>query len=143
MPGDFIRTIWTSRLPSNLQTIIASQASLPLHELADLADRVHDIAPASPLVAAASTSRTESALDMMARQIAELTKQVSALTAEVDRSRPRYRQSNQQRSRTPSRRSQSNYRKFPQCWYHHKFGNQAKKCIRPCDYQSENERGGR
>lgn len=144
IPEDFVRTIWTSRLPSNLQTIVASQVSLPLLELSDLADRVHDIAPASPVVAVASTSKTESALDIMAQQIANLTKQVSALTAEIDRSRPRGRRtSRHQRSRSNSRRSESTHRKFPQCWYHHKFGSQAKKCIRPCDFQSGNEKGGR
>ncbi|CAH2217170.1 jg12078 [Pararge aegeria aegeria] len=78
MPDDFITDVWTSRLPLNLQTIVASQSNLPLQELADLADRVHDIAPASPQVAA--TSRLESAINVMARQITELAKQVNALT---------------------------------------------------------------
>ncbi|KAJ8727280.1 hypothetical protein PYW08_015677 [Mythimna loreyi] len=143
MPDDFLRTIWTSRLPSNLQTVLASQMGLTLTELADLADRVHDIAPASPHVAAASTSRTDSPKDMMSL-IMELTRKVDALTTERhSRSRPRTRQTSGHRSRTPSRRSQSNYRKFPICWYHHKFGSQAKKCVRPCDYTAGNERGSR
>lgn len=144
IPEDFLRSIWTSRLPNNLQTVIASQ-SLPLSELADLADRVHDIAPASPQVAAASSSSANSAFEIMARQISELTKQVSALTMEVhDRSRSRNRQSSRGhggRSRTPSRRSTSNYRKFPNCWYHYRFGSQADKCIQPCDYKAGNEKG--
>nr|XP_037874875.1 uncharacterized protein LOC119630244 [Bombyx mori] len=92
IPDDFLRSIWTSRLPDNLQTIIASQMTLSLIELADLADRVHDIAPSAPQVATTS-SREDSALEIMARQITELTKQVSALTMEVHtRSRSRNRQ---------------------------------------------------
>ncbi|XP_069361491.1 uncharacterized protein [Maniola hyperantus] len=142
MPDDFITDVWTSRLPHNLQTIIASQANLSLQELADLADRVHDIAPASPQVAATSVSRLEATIDTMARQITELTKQVSALaTAGHDRSRSRCRQTSRQKSRTPSHRSQSNYRKFPVCWYHHKFGDNAKRCTRPCDFKAGNARG--
>lgn len=145
IPENFLRTIWTSRLPNNLQTIIASQMSLTLNELADLADRVHDIAPASPLIAAATSLGGESALDVMARQIAELTKQVSSLATKFDghgRSRSRTKQNSyQRRERTPSSRSQSNYRKFPQCWHHFKFGKQAKKCIRPCDFKSGNAQG--
>lgn len=144
IPDEFLRTIWTSRLPHNLQTVIASQMSLNLTELAELVDRVHDIAPASPHVAAASSSGPVSAMDTMAQQISDLTKQVSALTAAVyGRSRPRNRQEQHQRSRTPSRRSQSNYRKFPKCWYHYKFGSEAKKCIKPCDHKSENQQGSR
>lgn len=145
IPENFLRTIWTSRLPNNLQTVIASQMSLTLNELADLADRVHDIAPASPQVAATTSSGGESALDVMARHIVELTKQVSSLTTRIDdcyRSRSRTKQSSyQQRQRTPSSRSQSNNRKFSQCWYHFKFGKQAKKCIRPCDFKSGNAQG--
>ncbi|KAJ8728555.1 hypothetical protein PYW07_006251 [Mythimna separata] len=143
IPEDFLRTMWTSRLPSNLQTIVASQLSLSLAELADLADRVHDIAPASPHVAAASTSRPDPQKDMMSL-IMELTTKVDALTTEGhSRSRPRTRQTSGHRSRTPSRRSQSDYRRFPSCWYHHKFGSRAKKCIRPCDYKAGNEQGSR
>lgn len=38
VPGDFIRTIWSSRLSSNIQALIASQVSTTLEALADLAD---------------------------------------------------------------------------------------------------------
>lgn len=150
IPNDFLRTVWSSRLPENLQTIVASQAhKLPLEELAELADRVHDVVvPSSPQVAAATACSSRynqptqgSTLDIMARQIADLTKQVSALTAAVDRARPRTRQTEGRRSRTPSRRSQSNYRKFPLCWYHHKHGERASRCVPPCDYKAGNSRG--
>lgn len=142
IPEDFLRSLWTGRLPSNLQTIIASQMSLTLSELADLADRVHDIAPASPVVAATSNTRFEQVIDTMARQITELTKQVSTLTSKVnERSRPHNRRRSRERSCTPSRRSQSSYRKFPTCWYHSRFGSQAKRCVQPCDYKSGNAPG--
>lgn len=143
VPEDFLRSIWMSRLPINLQSIVAAHRnSLPLGELAELADSVHDIAPTSPQVAAATTSKTDSAMEIMARQITELTKQVSALTAKIDnRSRSRTRSTGHQQHRTPSRRSQSNYRKFPTCWYHNKFGQNATKCHRPCDFKSGKDMG--
>ncbi|XP_014367029.2 uncharacterized protein LOC106717641 [Papilio machaon] len=74
IPEDFLRSLWTGRLPSNLQTIVVSQMSMPLSEIADLADRVHDIVPASPVVAAASSSQTrlEQTIEDMARQMSEL-----------------------------------------------------------------------
>lgn len=141
IPEDFLRTIWASRLPGSMQAIIASQATQQLDTLADLADRIHNIVPPSPQVAAASTSRAspsqESPLEAMAKQIAELTKQVSALSAQVSsRSRSQTRHDSHSRRRSPSTRSHSSYRKFPVCWYHSKFGSQAKKCVRPCDYKS-------
>ncbi|KAL0831366.1 hypothetical protein ABMA28_002191 [Loxostege sticticalis] len=140
VPEDFVRTIWTSRLPHNMQQIIASQATSPIETLADLADRIQDIAPPAPVVAATSSSRSSnSILDDMARQIAELTKKVEALSSQ-QRSRPRYQSSHRQRSRS---RSKSRYRKHPLCWYHAKFGSKASKCISHCDFKAENLKGGR
>lgn len=53
IPDDFLRSIWSSRLPKGTQTIIASQAKLPLDEVAELADQIHDVVTPSPQVAAA------------------------------------------------------------------------------------------
>lgn len=142
MPDDVLRTIWASRLPPSMQPIVASQATLSLDALADLADRIHDLATPSYHVAATS-STTSPQIDELVHQVAELTRQVSALTAHVNqRSRPRERERRQgQRQRSLSRRSHSNYRLYPICWYHQRFGSAALKCVRPCDYKQENSTG--
>lgn len=138
VPEDFLRTIWTSRLPSSTQTIIASQAKASLEEVAELADRIQDLVPASPQVAATSSPAAipGSSVDQMHNQIAELTRQVQALTSQVNRlSRPRHRSSRStSRGRSSSTRSHSNYRRWPNCWYHYKFGEKATRCVKPCDY---------
>ncbi|XP_052749151.1 uncharacterized protein LOC128200273 [Galleria mellonella] len=124
VPEDFLKTIWTSRLPRNVQTVIAAQPTASLEVLSDLADRIQDIAPATPQVSAASTCGSS-----LANEIAELRRQMKVL---MDRqSRPRSCQRSRSRSET---RSESNYRKFPKCWYHAKFGAKAKRCVKPCDY---------
>lgn len=139
VPEDFLKTIWTSRLPTSMQPIIASQPTLTVDALAELADRIHDIAPQTHQVSAAATS---SPIDELTRQVAELSKQVCALTSQVNnRSRPRDRQYGQQRNRSSSRRSESMYKRFPTCWYHHKFGTQAKRCQKPCDFVKGNATG--
>lgn len=168
VPDDFIKTVWSSRLPNSTQTILAAQPSTTLKILADIADRVHDVVPIqTPYRQVASTSRMDempyhqvasasssaapppgSAMDFMAKQIMELTKQVSALSAQVRESRSRSisrsrRDQSRRRSSKPRSRSQSNYRRFPICWYHSKFGADAHTCVKPCDYQSENSMGGR
>ncbi|XP_028029743.1 uncharacterized protein LOC114242682 [Bombyx mandarina] len=80
IPEDFVKTIWTSRLPTGLQPIIASQPSLSLDALAELADRVNDIATPVPQVASATTSTH---IDELTRQVAELTKQVLTFTFSI------------------------------------------------------------
>ncbi|XP_072948060.1 uncharacterized protein [Epargyreus clarus] len=143
VPEEFLRTIWTSRLPSSTQSIIASQANTSLDEVAELADRIHDIVTPSPQVAAASTIAPSGSCNM-SNEIAELSRQVQMLTSKVDRmSRQKSRSNVPNRSRARStQRSQSNYRKFPTCWFHHKFGNKANQCVKPCDF-SVNDGGSR
>lgn len=138
MPEDVLRTIWTSRLPSSMQPIVASQPSLSFDALADLADRIQDIA--APPHHVAATSSQASPIDELVRQVAELTRQVSALTVQVNnRSRPRDRERRPgQRHRSSSSRSQSSYRRYPICWYHQKHGANAKRCIKPCDFKAGN-----
>lgn len=125
---EFLRTIWMSRLPSNIQTVLAAQPATPLEVLAEVADRVHDIASSSPSNVA-STSNFPT-LDTMEREIAEIKEQLKNLSTQPSR-RPRSR-SRDNRGRC---RSRSNYRKFPNCWYHAKYRENARKCVKPCDFK--------
>lgn len=149
VPEDFVKTIWCNRLPSNTQTLLASQPTLSLEQLSDLADRIQELTTPCN-VAAASTRSTQGSSD----EIAELKKMVQQLTLKLEehtrapccstsagraRSRERRRSSPRQRSR-----SNSSYRKYPICWYHANFGAEAHNCTKPCDYnKSENSKGSR
>lgn len=148
VPEEFLRTIWTSRLPSGTQAIIASQTKMSTENLAELADRICDVVgpQVSSTAAIASPSSTASRAPTTVStdtEIAALTRQVQVLTEKVERlSRPRGRSMTRTRNRSSSMRSQSNYRRYPLCWYHHKHGDRAKKCVKPCDYQTAgNSRG--
>lgn len=146
VPEDFLKSIWSNRLPQNIQTVLASQPSHSLEQLADLADRIQELT--SPYIAAASTSRPQTSHQH--DEIAELKKMVQTLTIKLeehtragcfstDRARPRTRQRFQSKQRS---RSNSNYCKYPICWYHATFGIRARKCLKPCDYKpSENSAG--
>lgn len=145
IPDDFLRTIWISRLPHGIQTVLAGQPACSLLEdLADLADRVNDLASSSPKVAAVDSPVPGSVVNDLAMEVAELRKQLQHLTVEKSDRRHNRGRSRSRGSHDKSRqRSQSNYRKFPLCWYHSNFGDKAAKCIRPCDYKPENSKGGR
>lgn len=137
---EFIRTVWYNGLPQNIQPIIASQADTPLEQLADLADKIIAIAVPSPHVAEVRPS-TSHASDMhimmmegMARQIAELTKRIDDLTTR--QSRPRGRRYNN-RSQSRSRSRSTGF-----CYYHRKFGANARKCTTPCQYKTAENYNG-
>lgn len=43
VPDEKLRTIWLSRLPSHVQTVITPLINLPLEQVAEVADRVYEI----------------------------------------------------------------------------------------------------
>lgn len=159
VPKDFIKTIWTSRLPHSVQTIVVSQADLPLESLADLADRVQEIAPPTCQVASTATCQAATSTpcqvastepspsyEQIIRQISELSRQVASLSSNMNRrahkynSRPRSRSASRQRSNSHSHSANNN---SEYCWYHSTFGTKARKCVAPCRKQEVNNKGDR
>lgn len=141
VPDDFIRSLWTNRLPSHIQAIIAAQADLPLDRVAQIVDKIHEIAlQPNVQVAAASTSTSApeatcsmGTIEQLTRRIDELSRQVSELSTSRSRSRtrgqsPRWRRQSRSRSKAGS----------GHCWYHRRFGNQSTKCRDPCSFQKGN-----
>lgn len=145
VPDDFIKTIWISRLPHGIQTVLAGQpTSAHLDDLADLADRVNDLTTSTPRVASLNQASSCTEIGDLRREIAELRRQLQSLTTQGSRGSQQRSSRRTTRSRSRSnQRSQSNYRKFPICWYHCKFGDKASHCVRPCDYQAGNSMGNR
>lgn len=140
---EFLKTIWTSRLPHGMQTVLAGQSSTAaLEDLADLADRVNDLATATPSVSSVGQSSPSSIISDLTREVAELRRQLQKLTTQQS-GRSKFRTARSRNRSSSRQRSQSNYRKFPVCWYHSKFGEKASKCVQPCDYKPENPKGSR
>lgn len=133
-----VRELWMRRLPDEVQRILMAQADLPLDKVADLADAIVDAVPSRPAqtVSAASTSSPD--LAGVIRMIAELAKKVDSLAKE--RSRPPSRSSNS-RTRSSSRSSTNNNNNNDSktCWYHRRFGMKANRCIHPCGWKSDAE----
>lgn len=153
MPNDFLRTIWTSRLPVYLQTIVAQQSERPLEAVAELVDRVAEIVPGNPAVAqvTSATSSSASNLTELIRQevrneVSALSQQLKGLSVKLDRTQARRKNTRTHcHSRQPGRsRSRSRNRSYRVdgnrrlCWYHFHFRGKADRCISPCDYASEN-----
>lgn len=147
IPDDVLQSLWTGRLPHSLQTVVASQPKLSLDDLAELADRVYEIAPCKPYNNIAMTSSSPQAsssrIDELNQQICALTKQVAKLTSYVhrrDRSRSRSKSNRRFRSKSRDRQPPPDH---PHCWYHYNYGVNAKKCKEPCQFQTGNAVGSR
>ena len=142
---DFLKTLWLQRLPVTVQQIL-SISSGSLDELALIADKISEVSEFRGDVAAThvadpgsntSFGGNSSEFKKLKAQIETLQTSVERLSRSRDRdfhNRPRRR--SRSASRGSARRGSS--REKPYCWYHYKFKDQAKNCVQPCRYQTEN-----
>lgn len=136
-PENVLKSIWSSRLPQQLQIVLAAQRLEQLSELAELADRLMDIQAQPPEVCSTTLPSAPEQSNVLAlqKQIQELTRTVAALTAaggpshQADGSRGR-------RATRSRSRSRSRPRNPDLCWYHDRFAHRAQKCTQPCTWSN-------
>lgn len=144
---DFLRNLWLQRLPAEIQTIL-SVSSESLDNLAKLADKIAEVRSDPLGISAMSRSAStpthsvpetrKTSIDS-SDTIAELRAEISALGKQVERlSRQNFQKGYHKRrsSKSPFRNKSMN--KQPNdtyCFYHSKFGKNARKCTPPCNFQ--------
>lgn len=124
VPDDFLKTLWASRLPSNMQAILATQTGTDLNAIATLADKIHETTPSMQV--ASTSGDAHSSVMVLTDRIDALTRQVAELT--------RGRQSNR---RSNSRHRPRSASRPNICWYHRRFKENARKCNEPCTFSSQ------
>lgn len=136
LTDEFLRSLWLQRLPSQAQAILSSDDG-DIPRLLTTADRIIEVLDVRGDVHSVTSSpRTEASADsselqLLTAQVSELTKQFAAFSNGSRNSRAR---SNSRNGRGRSRdRNSSEF-----CYYHDRFGAEAKKCRKPCAYKPEN-----
>jgi len=130
VPDDFLRSIWSSRLPPHIQTILAGQAEGNLDAASQLADRIAEVAPLPITASIAQTPESASLL----QKIEDLSRQVAALSSGGTRHRPHSRDRRKENN-APSPAHGPAVRGY--CRYHQRFGDEARKCTPPCSYKRQ------
>lgn len=133
VPGvdeDVLKAKWLSALPKDTRAMLALQTNATLDNLGVSADKLHEILK-NRQISSLATSPVQSDLT---KQISDLTKQVAALTTVINKreSRDKTRHHARLRSRSHSKSRSSNSNGF--CYYHAKFGKNAKRCKEGCKY---------
>lgn len=141
---EFMKTLWLSNLPQQTKAIL-SVNDVGLSQLAVLADKIMEInqgvsvqsVARTPTTGSGESSSSSSTLEL---KIDSLTRAIEKLTASSSSS------ANNRRSRSTSRNNThtnnrsgtpaNTKREYEFCWYHHKFGNAATKCNKPCKFQA-------
>ena len=135
----FLRELFLQRLPPNVRMVLASaDPAMDLNRLADMADKVMDVA--TPSISAVSDTGP-SEIQQLREEVGRLAELVASLTAH-SRSRPHYRSSSRSRnSRSPAPFRPSSPSSHDAtadsstlCFYHSRFGGDARKCKSPCSW---------
>ncbi|XP_055632349.1 uncharacterized protein LOC129772857 [Toxorhynchites rutilus septentrionalis] len=129
-----IKSLWMQQLPETTQAVLkVSETTLQLSQLAEQADKLADITRnrVASSVTASPDSTNEIGLAELRTRISEISNELAAFRQE--RSRSRNRSFNREQSfRSGSREY------HPYCYYHRKFGANAKNCREPCQFKSKN-----
>jgi hypothetical protein len=133
-----VRSLWLRGLPKRMQELLSVVTANDTDDLARIADKAAEFCTQQP-ICALQPDPTPSGIAELSKQIENLQTQLAALAVKVDRmSRRPYRSQSrgrrQSRARTPS----------PDdiCYYHRKFGNRAKKCHSPCNFDKKEKNAG-
>lgn len=137
VPDSTLQMLWTTHLPSHVSSVLAVSESFSsktkLDDLALLADKmmersVQQVASVSSTTATSTTSLPDT--QFLVNEIRKLSLEIAAL-----KTSPQYDNRRWHRQRSTSRsRSRTRNNKF--CYYHRRFGADARKCEPPCTFKS-------
>ncbi|XP_076660932.1 uncharacterized protein LOC143364515 [Halictus rubicundus] len=132
---EFLTEIWKNRLPVWTQQVLAATKETSGDALAAIADKVHEIQPGRNKVATVSEHEGNNAdMKMLLAKMQEMQMQINALSRGRDRERKKFFPRRQRSSSRSSIREKMKTDKWL-CKYHFKFGKDAHRCIKPCNWQ--------
>lgn len=146
LDAKFVKTLWTDRLPREIQMALVAADGLQLDELAVLADRITEIPYSDttrhhmmPVSSDDRVGKLEDAINNLSAKVTELSSQMALLRDNVSRQSHRGRsRSRRGRSATPSttvgNRGGNLPTALPACYYHQRFKEKAEKCTSPCGW---------
>lgn len=151
VPDSTLRLMWINHLPPHVRSVLAVSETFStqtkLDELALLADKMIENSSSSHISTIEGTSPKANDTQFLLEEIRKLSFEVAALKASSHQTcyQQQYNQRNQQHRRPIFRRERSTNRsrsnsraRSPYCYYHRRFGSEARKCTTPCTFKNEN-----
>ncbi|KYN50060.1 PREDICTED: uncharacterized protein LOC108771186 [Cyphomyrmex costatus] len=127
-----MRTLFLEQMPESVRSILAISELTDLSKLAQQADRVVDVTRNTVAVVSTGEAKACDKTPQDDVNLHELKKMVESLSREVKRSIRRSRSKSRGRGRSKSKEREDDI-----CYYHSRFGEQAKNCRPPCTFKKQ------
>lgn len=157
---ELLLKLWMRRLPSTLNVSLVASCQTDPTILIPMADKIWDtlhknsvdalhsksVSVRTPNAQVASTSVDQTA--SLCAGLTEICQQMNALRMEINelkhnqnnRERPRQRSFSRPRNFNRSK-SRDQRKSYENCWYHFKFGSNARECRPPCNFNKRSDSG--
>lgn len=140
--GEFLKTIWLNSMPQNVKAILSTMDG-DLEKLAQTADKVFEITEPNAI---AAVSHEIPALDQkiagLEKQLLDLTNAMKQMAGRNEKFVSRRRSRSRSHTNGPEKQQENKNEKVkPEnwlCWYHFRFGENARECIKPCAWETKN-----
>lgn len=133
---DFIKKLWIQRLPAASRAVLSASKD-NLDDLAKMADSMWEVSDRFSMNAIkVEKDPLESKIDKLATALEKLSQRFNSNDKKEHVSR-RDSTPHHNRSRSKSTQSRDSTKdEHELCWFHHKFGDAAKKCREPCKFNT-------
>lgn len=127
-----LKGLWIKRLPDIAQAVVAASTGNAA-DFTKIADSIWDAVSTNNIRAISKNGPSE--IDVLRQAIADLTRKFDNFTSR-SRSRSRNKKSHvRYQSESKGKDRNDNSSGSAECWYHHKYGRDAKKCRSPCRHK--------
>lgn len=138
---EFIKKLWIQRLPATIRAVLSASTD-NLDNLAKMADSMWEVSDRFCVNSVEAKDKNHvSEVDKITKLLEKLADRMSAIEKNQQQRTSR-RDSTPHRSRNRSKSNNNNGSKRSDgdglCWYHDKYGADAKSCRQPCNYKPKN-----
>lgn len=139
---EFIKGLWMQRLPEIIRQILSASKD-DLNNLARMADQIYNSTDNRFNACAVKDSKNLT-LDSLCAKIEEnfdkLNVRLKSLESNSHNSRRDSTPRARDRSKSNNRKSESNKNDTGMCFYHERYGEDAKKCREPCAFKKQQQK---
>lgn len=131
---DLIKSLWIQRLPATARAVLSAKDD-DLDTLAKMADSMWEVSDRFCIAGVKTDDTVTACLEKISTTLSKLSDRMDKLERNEHKSRrDATPHRNTLRDKSKQRDQSESKKEYEQCWYHYKYGDDAKNCREPCKF---------